>query len=181
MKKYFDHLITILLIGLLAYQVSRYFRLQPDLEKGTSAPLFTSELIDNSSFQLEELRGRYVLIDFWGSWCGPCRRQNPKLVKLYEEYHNQKYVDASGFDIVSVAIEPNTPAWHNAIKKDGLIWPYHMIDPSTGGEGFSGAIASQYKIQSVPSSYLLDPDGEIIKVNASYWQLKKALGERVLE
>ena len=180
MKLTFDRILTIILIVLLGMYFLRAYRAKPNMVNGEAAPNFSAQLMDGSSFELEQLRGNYVLIDFWGSWCAPCRRQNPALVKLYEEFHEADFSGEARFEIVSVGVEQSERNWQLAIDKDGLNWPYHIMDVSGGGEQtFSGPISSLYTIKSVPTSFLIDPQGTIIAVNGAHGQLRKLLSKRL--
>lgn len=180
MKITFDKIVTALLILVVGVLLFRQFQAQPDLVNGDQAPDFEAQLPDGRTFQLEDLRGHFVLIDFWGSWCAPCRQQNPKLVDLYDQFHEASFAKAKGFEIVSIALESNRTAWQKAIKQDQLNWPYHFIDPSQSQEDFSGEIASRYDIGAVPTSFLLDPKGTIIAVNASPDRLRWLLNKKVV-
>lgn len=163
----------ILLVILVGYLINYFYR-KPKLEEGQKALDFSAELISGEKFQLKDLRGRYVLLDFWGSWCGPCRKENPLLVDLYHETQNKTYTDASGFDIISVAIETKKSAWLKAIQSDGLVWPYQIGE----FERFSSPIASLYKVREIPTKYLLDTSGVVILVNPKVEEVRQFLKVR---
>ncbi|QEC44247.1 TlpA disulfide reductase family protein [Pseudobacter ginsenosidimutans] len=115
---------------------------------------------------LSSLKGKYVLVDFWASWCGPCRQENPYLVKAYEKFSN------SGFQILSVSIDTQKPAWLKAIREDGLNW-LHASDLKGG----KGEVARMYDIRAVPQNFLVDPNGVIIAKNLRSQQLEEKLNE----
>ena len=163
----------ILLVILVGYLINYFYR-KPKLEEGQKALDFSAELISGEKFQLKDLRGRYILLDFWGSWCGPCRRENPLLVDLYHETQHKTYTDASGFDIISVAIETKKSAWLKAIQSDGLVWPYQIGE----FERFSSPIASLYKVREIPTKYLLDTSGVVILVNPKVEEVRQFLKVR---
>jgi thiol-disulfide isomerase/thioredoxin len=128
---------------------------------GEKAPELAYENTEGKTIKLSSLKGKIVLIDFWASWCGPCRKENPNLVKAYEKYHTAKFQDASGFEIYSVSLDKNKEAWLKAIEKDGLYWNTHVSDLL----GWDSEAASKYSVSSIPSSFLLDAKGKIIAVN----------------
>ena len=103
---------------------------------------------DDKPMKLSDLRGKVLLVDFWGSWCGPCRKENPNVVKVYEEYKKQ------GFEILSVSLDEDQDAWLEAIKADGLSWK-HVIDSSP-------VTADLYNVSGIPYTYLLDKEGTVI-------------------
>ncbi len=121
--------------------------------------------------KLSDLRGKVVLIDFWASWCRPCRNENPNVVKLYQKYQ------AKGFDIYSVSLDRDKTSWINAIKSDNLTWENHVSDLKY----WSSAGAKQYNVSSIPSTFLLDREGRIIAKNlrgaALEQKLQEILGE----
>lgn len=117
------------------------------------------EMPDTSGqiIRLSDLRGKVVLIDFWASWCGPCRKENPNVVKAYKEYN------ADGFEVFSVSLDKKgaKERWIAAIKKDGLLWPYHV----SSLEGFSTQAARDYAVNSIPFTVLIDAEGKVIATN----------------
>ncbi len=123
-------------------------------EVGRVAPDFTQQTIEGEDFKLSDLRGKYVLIDFWASWCGPCRRENPNVVRMYKQYHEK------GFEILGVSLDRSKDRWVQAIEKDGLTWP-HVSDL----KGWSNAVAKQYGITSIPKTMLIGPEGKIVAKN----------------
>jgi peroxiredoxin len=121
---------------------------------GQAAPDFSLPDINGKQIALSSFKGGVTLIDFWASWCGPCRAENPNVVRAYNMYH------AKGFDILAVSLDKQKEAWVEAIQKDGLTWT-HVSDL----KGWESSIAAQYGIQSIPSNFLLDSDGRIIARN----------------
>lgn len=157
------------ILAILLYLGGRHFYFQPKLVNGAGAPDFSGVTAEGQPFALSDLRGKYVLLDFWGSWCGPCRKQNPELVALYNQYRDK------GLEIVSVGIESSEQSWRNAIEKDGMAWPYHLLDLTESKRFFQGPIADLYGITSVPTTYLLRPDGKVIAVNPTAEDVKKII------
>ncbi len=128
---------------------------------GDKAPDLAFKNTDGKIMKLSDLKGKIVLIDFWASWCGPCRRENPNVVSAYNKYSKAKFKDAKGFEIFSVSLDQNGDAWKAAIAKDQLAWPYHVSDLG----GWSSAPAKAYQIQSIPASFLIDGNGIIVAKN----------------
>ena len=108
---------------------------------------------DGNIRKLSDLRGKVVLLDFWASWCGPCRRENPNVVKAYEKYNSQ------GFEVFSVSLDSNADRWKQAIEQDGLVWPYHVCDMKK----WRNAASQAYGISSIPYTMLIGRDGKIIR------------------
>lgn len=121
--------------------------------------------------RLSDLRGKVVLLDFWASWCRPCRMENPNVVRLYHQYKDK------GFEVFSVSLDNNRDGWLNAIKSDGLIWPNHVSDL----RGWSSAGGRQYGIMSIPATVLIDREGRVLARNLRGQQLEQTLKELFAE
>lgn len=170
-------LIPLLAIGI--YIGGRHFYFQPKFINGDRAPNFSAQLADGSSFELEDLRGQYVLIDFWASWCGPCRAENPDIVVLEQTYRDQTFSDGQGLVVVSVGVEKRKESWQRAIQADGLDWPYHILDQAESLRFIDSPIAKQYQVREIPTKFLLNPKGAIIAVNPNAEQIRDLLDSRI--
>lgn len=115
--------------------------------------------------KLSDYRGNYVLIDFWASWCGPCRKENPHVVNLYNEYKED------GFEILSVSLDKDSSRWVSAIEQDGLIWEGHVSDLKF----WSSEAAQDYKVRGIPFTVLVDPEGKIVATRLRAAQLEQRL------
>jgi len=133
---------------------------QKRTEIGEIAPEFSAPTPEGKMLGLNDIKGKVTLIDFWAAWCGPCRRENPNIVKVYEKYHDK------GLEIIGVSLDGNMrqtdpkAAWVKAIEDDRLTW--HQV---SNLNYFNGPIAKMYNIQSIPSSFILDAEGKIIAKN----------------
>ncbi len=127
---------------------------------GQVAPDLMFQTPEGKMLTLKEVnKDRYVLVDFWASWCGPCRRANPELVQLYKEYNGKPLKGAKkGFAIYSVSLDKNADAWKKAISDDGLVWSSHVSDLG----GWSSKSAEIYGVSFVPQAFLIGPDGKVV-------------------
>ena len=116
---------------------------------------------NGEKMSLSELKGKLVLIDFWASWCGPCRRENPNIVDAYRKYHKTKFKGGNGLEIFSLSLDKNKDAWVKAINKDQLFWEYHVSD--LGGWQSDGS--EKYNVRSIPFNVLINGEGIIIAKN----------------
>ena len=123
---------------------------------GAMAPDFTQNTPDNVPVTLSSLRGKYVLIDFWASWCGPCRAENPNVMRAYNEFKDK------GFTVLGVSLDnqKTRDAWVRAIKTDGLTWT-QVSDLKS----WDNSVARAYEVSAVPQNFLLDPQGKIVAIN----------------
>ena len=131
--------------------IQQKYQEEAKLMVGGEAPEINLPQLDGTNLALSSLRGKYVLIDFWASWCGPCRKENPYNVEMYKRFKDK------GFEIYGVSLDQDPTRWKGAIEKDGLTWK-HVSDL----KGWSSSAGQTYNIHSIPSTVLVDPAGKIV-------------------
>lgn len=137
------------------------------LQLGNIAPEINLPNPEGTSISLQHLRGNIVLIDFWASWCAPCRAANKKLVPLYRQYHLKTFGKAKSFEVYSVSLDHKKESWKFAISDDAMYWPSHVSDL----KGWDNTAAQRYQIDAIPYNILLDENGIIIGKNLSEMEL----------
>lgn len=125
---------------------------------GERAPELVFESPSGEKIALSSLRGKMVLIDFWASWCPPCRAENPNMVRIYQQYKDKTFQDGDGFTIYSVSLDRSKENWVAAIKRDGLVWESHVSDL----KWWESVPAAIYGVIQLPSNFLINGDGIII-------------------
>lgn len=146
-------------------RIARYGDLNKKIEVGAPAPDIFLDDPNGKEIKLSDLKGKIVLLDFWASWCGPCRKTNPLVVNVYHKYKDK------GFTIYSVSLDQDKEKWLQAIKTDGLTWENHVSDLA----GWESIAARLYKVNSIPSTFLIDKKGIIRAVRIHPSELEQKL------
>jgi thiol-disulfide isomerase/thioredoxin len=141
---------------------------ESSLAIGSLAPDFTLPTPDGKPLALSSFKGKVVLIDFWASWCGPCRKENPNVVAMYKKYH------AKGFEIFGVSLDDNKDKWMKAVEADGLVWN-HVSDL----RAWENAAAKLYGVTQIPFALLLDKQGKIVGKDLRGKELDAKIAEMI--
>jgi thiol-disulfide isomerase/thioredoxin len=156
----------IILIAAIAYIV---YTAEPEkgVDRGYTMEDISGTGPEGQTLNLLSIKKKYILIDFWASWCAPCRAFNPKLVELYKNHH----VDV---EIFSISLDDDVSKWQNAIAKDNLAWTYHISDL----KGWESPLAKRFNIESIPANILLNEERVIVGKNLDESEIEKIINSK---
>lgn len=146
---------------------------------GEKAPEFSTQLVNGENYSLSSSIGNYVLLYFWGSWCGPCIRNAPELVDISENYKFKFFDKDSKLEILSIALEKKGKKWKRVVNKFGFNWELQVVQFHK--IVLNSSIANKYGVLEIPSKFLIDPDGNIVLSKTSFSEIEQYLEKRLIK
>ncbi len=163
-------LVSVVAYGFINYNNSTVQQSVGVLKVGDKAPEIVLKDRKIQDLKLSSLKGKMVLIDFWASWCRPCRAENKHVVEIYKEFKDKNFKNGKGFTVFSVSLDRgNIAAWEKAIEHDGLVWDTHVMGDD------KNVVATAYNVKYIPMSYLIDGEGTILAINLRGEELKNKI------
>ena len=146
---------------------------------GEKAPEFTTQLVNGENYSLSNSKGNYVLLYFWGSWCGPCIRNAPELVAISDNYSSKFFDKNSKLEILSVALEKKGKKWKKVVNKFGFNWELQVVQFHQ--LVLNSPIANKYGVFEIPSKFLIDPNGNVVLSKTSFSEIEQYLEKRLIK
>jgi len=177
-KRNFLFRISIVIFSVLTI-IYIIYSFSENVKIGEKAPEFTTQLVNGENYSLSNSKGNYVLLYFWGSWCGPCIRSAPELVAISDSYSSKFFDKDSKLEILSVALEKKGKKWKKVVNKFGFNWELQVVQFHQ--LVLNSPIANKYGVFEIPSKFLIDPNGNVVLSKTSFSEIEQYLEKRLIK
>lgn len=177
-KRNFLFRISIVIFSVLTI-IYIIYSFSENVKIGEKAPEFTTQLVNGENYSLSNSKGNYVLLYFWGSWCGPCIRNAPELVAISDNYSSKLFDKDSKLEILSVALEKKDKKWKKVVNKFGFNWELQVVQFHQ--LVLNSPIANKYGVFEIPSKFLIDPNGNVVLSKTSFSEIEQYLEKRLIK